>query len=168
MAAEFISLEVDIQECLDLFEGLEKDKKKIERAILAGVGSTVRNQIKKSYKRDLNKRTGELYKSIKRGVVRSGNAVVIQPKARAANHVFYGYALAKGSKITAKNNKTLTFQIDGKWIRKHEVKLPERDWFVEPAKRYLSSTAYKQQLDKILQKQIQKVEARNAKIEAMA
>lgn len=155
---EFISIKADLDEAMKLFDGLEKESPKIRRRLLAGIGTSIKNRSKKAYRSLLKKKSGNLYKSLKRRVVKSGKAVVIDAKARAENHVFYGYALAEGSTITAKKDKYLTFQIDGKWVKKESVKLPEKDYVSAPAERYLGSAEYRQQIDKLVQKEIDKLE----------
>lgn len=155
---EFLSIQTDLDEAMKLFDGLEKESPKIRRRLLAGIGTTVKNKAKREYKTLLKQKSGNLYKSLKRRVIKSGKAVVIDAKARAENQVFYGYALAEGSTITAKNDKYLTFQIDGKWVKKESVKLPENDYISKPAERYLGSSEYRQQIDKLVQKEIDKLE----------
>jgi len=156
--ADFISVQTDMSDAMKLFDGLEKGQKTIARHLLAGVGTSVKNRVKKEYRALFKKTSGNLYKSISRRVVRSGKAVVIDTKARAANQVFYGYALAEGSTIRAKSSNYLTFQVDGKWAKKMEVKLPSRDFVAAPANRYLSSPEYREQLDRLVQKEIDKLE----------
>lgn len=156
--AEFISIKVDLDNAMQLFENLEKESPKIRKRLLSGIGTKVKGKVKKGYRATLDKGSGKLYKSIKRRVVRSGKAVIIDAKARAKNNVFYGYALAEGSTIKAKNEKTLTFQIDGKWIRKKEVKLPVKDYIISPSDRYLGSTEYRSDLDKLIQREVDKLE----------
>lgn len=156
--ADFINLKTDFDDATQLFNNLEKEAPKIRRRMLAGVGTTVKNRVKKEYRRLFNKKEGNLYESIKRYVTKSGKAVIIETKARAANHVFYGYALTYGSTIEAKHSDYLTFQIDGKWVKKQSVKLPVRDFVEGPADKYLGSYEYKAQLDKLMQKEINKLE----------
>ena len=158
--AEFIDVQTDFEEVYKMFEKLEKEKVKVVRAILSGTGSTAKNRAKKKYKQKLGMGTGKLYNSITRKVIKSGKAVIIEAKARKNEKVFYGYALAKGSKITAKNAKTLTFKIDDKWVRKHEVKLPQFDFIEEPVNAYLNSPEFPKRIDKILQKQLDKLESK--------
>lgn len=157
--ADFISIETDFSEAMALFDNLEKGQKTIRRHILAGVGTSAKNKVKKLYKTyGLKNGTGALFKSIKRRVIRSGEAVIIDANARSQKQVLYGYALAKGAAIRAKSDDYLTFQIDGKWVKTHEVKLPERDFIAEPVNEYLKTNAFRQQLDRLAQKEIDKLE----------
>jgi hypothetical protein len=155
--SSFISIENDMTNVMSAFDSLEKESPKIQRHILAGIGSKAVSVVKKNYKSQLKKGSGNLYKGVKRMVVKRGNAVVIASKARGENGQFYGFALAQGSTITAKKNKNLVFQIDGRWIRKHSVKLPERNWFQKPVESYIGSSAYKEQIEKLLQKEVDKL-----------
>ena len=161
--ADYISVETDLTEVMELFDNLEKGQNRIRRNILAGVGTSAKNRVKKAYKSyGLQKGTGALYKSIKRKVIRSGKAVIIEPTARN-KQVLYGYALAKGSAIRAKSDDYMTFQIQGKWVKVHEVKLPERNYVSEPVNDYLKSTALRSQLDKLAQREIEKLEKKGIK-----
>ena len=156
--AGFITIEADIDEAMKVFEGLDKGQNTIRRHLLAGVGTSAKNRAKTYSKNLIHKRTGNLNKSFKRKVIKSGKAVIIEAKARAANQVFYGYALAKGATIKAKHGEFLKFQIDGKWYYKKEVKLPERDYITEPVKKYIDSSECKHQMEKLVQKEINKLE----------
>lgn len=155
--AEFISIETDLKEVMGAFDALEKQASTIQRHLLAGIGSKAVSIVKKNYAMSLKKGTGNLYKNIKRMVVRSGNAVVIASKALSENKKFYGYALSKGSTITAKNQEYLTFKIGDKWIKKHSIKLPERDWFQKPVENYIGSREYDEQIEKLVQKEVDKL-----------
>lgn len=156
--AGFISVQVDIDEAMKVFEGLDKGQNTIRRHLLAGIGTSAKNRAKTYSKTLIHKRSGALYKSFKRKIVRSGKAAIIEAKARAANQVFYGYALAKGATIKAKHSDYLTFQIDGKWVKKKEVKLPARDYITEPVKKYIDSAECKLQMEKLVQREIAKLE----------
>jgi hypothetical protein len=130
------------------------------RRILGGIGTAAKNQVRKAYtSHGLAKGTGALYKSIARRVIRSGKAVIVEAKAASDQRkVFYGYALAKGARITARDGGYLTFQKDGKWVRVHSVKLPERDFVAAPVKHYLDSTAFKAKLDALVQTEVERIE----------
>ena len=156
--AEYVSVVADLNESLRFLHGFEKEYPKIRRRVLAGVGQSSANRAKKAYRGMLNKQSGNLYKSIKKGVIKSGKAVIISPKARGSNQVFYGYALAKGSLIEAKKKKYLTFQVEGKWVKKKSVKLSEHDFIEGPVMKYIGSQDYYNQIDKLIKKEILKLE----------
>lgn len=161
-SSNFLSIESDITEPIKMLNDLGSKKKTMMRRLLSGIGTDAKNKVKKGYKSSgLKKRSGVLYKSISKKVIKSGKAVIIEAKAQAKNDVFYGYALSKGSEIRAKDGGYLTFQIDGKWKKVHSVKLPESNFVVKPVEDYLKSTAYKEKLDKLVQKEITKIEKKN-------
>ncbi len=155
-----MSVETDLAEALGFLESLGANRHKAMRRILGGIGTAAKNQVRKAYKsHGLSKGTGALYKSITRRVIRSGKAVIVEAKASShETKVFYGYALAKGARITARDGGYLAFQKDGKWVRVHSVKLPERDFVAAPVKKYLSSTAFKAKLDALVQKEVERIE----------
>ncbi len=159
------SIETDISEPLKYLENLGAAKHKVMRRMLSGIGTAAKNQVKKAYKSyGLSKGTGALYKSITRRVLRSGKGVLVEAKAQTeGGKTFYGYALAKGARITAKKGKYLTFQKDGKWIKVHSVQLPERDFVAKPVEKYLSSTAFQLKLDQMMQKELDRIEKENKK-----
>ena len=160
--AEFINIKTDLNEAMTLLKELDGNKDKMRKRVLSGVGTAAKNKVKKAYKSLLNKQSGTLYKSLYSKVVRSGKAVIIAPSAEK-NKVRYGYVLAKGGTIKAKNGDFLTFKIGDKWIRKHQVTLPERDWVEKPVKQYLQSADYKNKLDALVQKEITRAEKAAAK-----
>lgn len=156
--AEF-SVKAEFDEALKLLEKLGGDRKKTMRRLLSGIGTSAKAKVKKAYKTyGLHKNSGELYKSIKSRVVKSGRGVIIDAKAQSDGGIFYGYALAKGARITAKDGGFLSFQKDGKWIRAKEVKLPERDFVARPVEEYLKTQAFRDRLDSLVQKEIDRIE----------
>lgn len=161
--ASFLSVEADIREPIAFLRELGGKEKTVMRHILSGVGTSAKNEAKRAYRPSgFSKRSGELYKSITKKVLRSGKGVLVEAKARNKNNVFYGYALSKGSLIKAKDEKLLTFQIDGKWIRKHEVKLTETNFIVAPVEKYLTSKEFRERLDVLVEREVKKIEKRKA------
>lgn len=157
-----LSVETDISEPIKMLTELGGKKTTVMRHLLSGLGTAAKRQVKKAYKsQGLNKRTGALYKSIQRKVLRNGKAVLIQAKAQSDDKAYYGYALAKGSTITAKNSNYLTFQVNGKWVKVHSVKLPAHDFVESPVKTYLQSTDFKVKLDQLVEKEVAKIEKKN-------
>ena len=155
-----VSVETDLAEPLRYLQSLGANRDRVMRRILGGVGTAAKSQAKKAYKSyGLSKGTGALYKSITRRVLRSGKGVIVEAKAKDdKGNIFYGYALAKGAEIRAKDGGYLTFQKDGKWIRVHSVKLPERDFVAAPVKKYLGSPTFHQKLDQLVQRQVDRIE----------
>ena len=152
-----ISVKVDVDEAMSMLENLHGNRKSMRRRILSGIETAVKQAVKKNYNSLLNKQSRTLYKSVTAKVFKSGAAVKISPRAQKSN-ILYGYALAKGSTIKAKNADFLTFRIGEKWVRKHQVSLKPVDWIEAPAKRYLQSASYKQRLDELVQKEIDRAE----------
>lgn len=163
MAAE-ISVKADLDDVMRTLSEIEGNKEKMRKRVLSGIAFAVKSKVKSSYRRYLNKRSGTLYKSIQSKVCRDGRMAIVSPSA-TSNGVRYGYVLAKGTTIVPKKANTLTFQIDGKWICKHSVTLPERDWVEKPARDYIDSPSYKAKLDSLVQKEIDKAEKRKARNE---
>lgn len=115
--------------------------------------------VKSAYRQlGLKRKTGVLYESIQRKVFRNAKAVMVQAKAQRDGKTFYGYALSKGSKITAKKGMYQTFQIDGKWVKTHSVQLKAHDFVEAPVKRYLLSSDFKAKLDQLVEKEVIKIE----------
>ena len=157
--AEELSIEADISEAISMLTKLGAKEKRTLKKVLSQIGTDAKNKARKAYKSTgLGIGTGELKKSIIRKVLKNGKEVLISAKARNERNIFYGYALAKGSLIRPKNADALHFQIDGKWITAKEVKLKEHDFIVSPVKDYLQSSAFKEKLDKVVQKEIDRIE----------
>ena len=159
-----LSVKTEFDEALDMLQGLGGDRKKMIRRLLSGIGTSAKAKVRKAYKTyGLQKNTGELYRSIKSRVVKSGKGVIIDAKAQRDGGVFYGYALAKGARIKAKNAEYLSFRKDGKWIRAKEVKLPERDFVARPVEEYLKTQAFRDRLNKLVQKEIDRMDKESMK-----
>lgn len=154
-----VSIQADISEPVRMLTELGAKKTSVMRSILSGIGTAAKKPVKSAYRQvGLKKRTGALYKSIQKKVFKNAKAVMVQAKAQRDGKTFYGYALACGSKITAKNKKCLTFQIDGKWIRTHSIQLKAHDFVEAPVKRYLLSSDFKAKLDQLVAKEVVKIE----------
>lgn len=154
-----VSIQTDISEPVRMLTELGGKKTTVMRNILSGIGTAAKKPVKAAYRQvGLKKRTGALYKSIQRKVFRNAKAVMVQAKAQRDGKTFYGYALARGSKITAKKGKYLTFQIDGKWVKAHSVQLKAHDFVEAPVKRYLLSSDFKAKLDQLVEKEVIKIE----------
>lgn len=156
-----ISAKASIDEAMDLIEGLnEKDAYNLKRGIVRTLGNNTAKAVRKGFNRELHVRSGNLKKSVKSSMSKKKRNVyaVISPKARASNQVFYGYALAKGTTIKAKNGKVLKFNINGKWISKHSINIPKREWFAPSAMAYLNSSQHRKDVDRYVAKRIEALE----------
>lgn len=157
--AEFIKIKDELDSLTEYLDNLDSEKWQIRKNVLRAVGTSATRYVRRGYKSLLNKRSGALYKGIKKKMTRSGKAVVITSYARAVGSgIYYAGSLTKGSIIKAKNKDFLTFKIGDKWIKKKEVKLPVRDFIVAPVEKYLGSPQIKTDMDKQLQKELDRIE----------
>lgn len=167
--AESISVKTDFEEVQEMFGRLVKERVKVQRAILTGIGSTSRTKVRTAYKRHLNMRSGNLYRSISYKVSKRGERLLIGTPARSpvnsqGHAVYYGSLLTKGYTLTPKTAKVLKFDINGKWITKHSIVIPSRDFVEGPVRSYIKSPAYDKRIDKILQREIDKLEKKGYRI----
>jgi len=72
------------------------------------------------------------------------------PIAASDKNVRYGWVLARGATIKPRNEKVLTFQVDGKWRRSHSVLLRAHDWIAAPGHKYIRSQAFEDDIEKII------------------
>lgn len=158
----YITVKADIQEATDTLEGYERNRKSIKKSLLKMSGRKTKSKVKKSFGSYLHKRSGNLYRSVKTYTYYNGKAQVVTAHKKEDKYR-YGFALAHGYDVEPKNSKTLTFQIDGKWFRSHHVHVDARDWVEEPGQRYLNSQEYRTDLDTQLQKEVDKIDRREAK-----
>ena len=157
-----ISVKADITEAMDTLEGYDKNRKTIKKNLLKMSGRKAKSKVKKAYGSYLHKNSGTLYKSVRTYTYRNGSKQVVTAHNKEDKYR-YGFALAHGYDVEPKNAKTLTFQIDGKWYHSNHVHVDARDWVEEPGQRYLNSNEYRQDLDTQLQKEIDKIDRREAK-----
>ena len=155
-----ISINADISDAMAYFNGLEVNKKAIQKKLLSAVGTGGKQAIRRNYRSVLKKRSGTLYKSIRSYVERNGSAVVFTNNADSGKNTGkggkagrYGFMLASGYDVEAKD-KLLTFQIDGKWYRMHHVHVDAKDFTEGPIERYVDSLDCQNRLDTALQKQV--------------
>ena len=159
--SEFITVKADIDECLNFFSGLDVNRKAIKNKLLSAVGTGAKQAVKRNYGATLRRRTGTLYKSIFSKVKWDGTGVYVsnransgKPTGKDGRNARYGFMLAAGYTVEAKTPKGLTFNINGKWVRKHSVTVAPKDW-VEPAViRYARSADCSSRMETAFQKQI--------------
>lgn len=157
--AQYVQIQTEFQLVEELLKNLGKQGKSISRYVLRNIGRITKNKIKKSYNIYLHKQSGDLYKSIKSYQSKRALYNVISANATDdKSKVRYAYVLASGSTIQAKNKKYLTFNVNGKWVKKKSVKIPANDFMETPATKYLKSTQMKQDMDKYLQKKLDQLE----------
>lgn len=155
-----ISINTDITEAMAVFNGLDVNRKSIQKKLLGSVGTGGKQAVRRNYRSVLKKRSGLLYKSIKSYVKRNGSAVVFTDTAESGKNTGkggksgrYPFMLASGYTVEAKD-KLLTFQIDGKWFRKHSVTVQPKDFMEAPIERYVESLDCSNRMEKTLQKQV--------------
>lgn len=156
-----VSLYSEFSGCMAFFDGLDVNRKTIQKRILSSVATGGKQAIRRNYSRFLRKRTGNLYRSIKSYVKRNGSAVVFTNDADSGKNTGkggkrgrYGFMLASGFTVTNKGKYLLTFNCNGQWIRKYSVTVRERDWVEGPIERYTESTDCHNRMDSAFQKQV--------------
>lgn len=161
MATPWIDMKADVSECLRFFDGINANKVAIRKKLMGRVGTGAKQAVKKNFTNYLHKRSGTLYKSVYSKVSRNGGIVIItnnadsgKPTAKDGRNARYGFMLASGYTIEAKTPTGLTFQINGKWIRKHSVTVSPKDWVEPSVTKYVESGECKTRLDKEFQKQV--------------
>lgn len=157
-----ITIKSDISDAMNLIDGFEKERPKIKKNLLRMSGQKTRSKVKKSYNSYLNKRSGNLYRSIRYYMFKNGRAAVVTVHNKE-DKFRYGFALTHTYDIVPKNSKALTFQINGKWVRSHGVHITGRDYVEEPGMRYLNSQEYRGDLETKTQKEITRIEKKYTK-----
>lgn len=156
---KFIDVRADFSEVDSYLKTLESGGRTIKRYVLKNIARITKNKVKKSYNTYLHKQSGDLYKSIKSSVSKKKDYGIVSANAGdEKTTVRYGYVLANGADIKAKKKPYLTFQIDGKWKKMKEVRVPAKNFMEEPAEKYLKSTEMKMDVDYYLDKKIQDME----------
>lgn len=157
--AQYVELQTDFEDVYDQLDELGKKRRQIVRYVLSNVTRLTKNKIKKSYNLYLHKNTGNLYKHIKSKLYKNMDWSYIISDAKSDKNVGYPFVLAAGAEIKPKKeDKYLTFQIDGKWVKKKSVTIPPRDFIGEPSKKYLGSSEMKRDMDFYLQKKLDLLE----------
>ena len=157
-----ITIKSDISDAMNLIDGFEKERPKIKKNLLRMSGQKTRSKVKKSYNSYLNKRSGNLYRSIRYYMFKNGRAAVVTVHNKE-DKFRYGFALTHTYDIVPKNSKALTFQINGKWVRSHGVHITGRDFVEGPGMRYLNSQEYRGDLETKTQKEITRIEKKYSK-----
>lgn len=158
----YITIKPELDEAIELMDDLVTNEQRTRKSILSQVGTKAKGHAKRQYRSILHKRTGNLYKSIRKYVYSNGRAAVVTAhKADDTNR--YGFALAHGFTAEAKNFPTLTFMSNGKWVRKHSVEVKSKDFIEGPVRSYVEGPQIDKDLDVITQKLIDKAEERAKK-----
>ena len=163
----FIELETQMDEAVELLGDFVKNEQRTRKSILSQVGTKAKSKAKRDYKGILHKRTGNLYKSIRKYVYHNGRAAVVTAH-NPSDPIRYGFVLAHGTTIEPKNHKVLTFQIDGKWYRRNSVVLKPKDFIEGPVMDYVNSPQIDRDIENITERIIKKTEERAARAAAKA
>ena len=158
----YIEVKSDITDAMNVLEGFDKERPNIKKNLLRMSAQKTRSKVKKSYSSYLHKRSGNLYRSIHYYMYHNKKAAVVTVHNKD-DKVRYGYMLAHSYDIKPKNSKTLTFQVDGKWVRSYGVHITGRDYVEEPANRYLHSQEHRSDLETKMNKEIDRIEKKYAK-----
>lgn len=162
IAAGIISLEAELSECYRLLDGLTHNHKTVRKYIMRAASTGGRQYVKRNYRSVLHKRSGTLYKSITSYVDSSGYKIIFtnnansgKPTSKDGRLARYGFMLASGYDIKPKaGNKVLTFNINGKWVRKHSVTVQPKDFTESPVDRYFDSADCSARMEQATQKQV--------------
>lgn len=178
----FVDFDFEIKQAQKLINALDKQSYDMQRKAMATGGRYIAQQVRRSYtdffqnppqhhdksgmpgrKRNepenLKKSIrNKAYRKPKLGQIIYPTVHAFNPYNPAAPKVLYGYALAKGFTITAKNDRYLTFQADGKWHKKKQVEVAKRPFVAEPADRAAHSQEIARRMEDTVTKELEKLE----------
>ena len=157
----YIELRPEIDECIELMDDLVTNEKRTRKSILSQVGTKAKSYAKRNYTSILHKKTGNLYRSIRKYVYHNGRAAVVTAHKKD-DPIRYGFVLAHGATIEPRNHKTLTFFSNGKWVRRHSVTIKPKDFIERPVLDYVNGSQIDKDLENITQRIIEKTEQRAA------
>lgn len=134
--------------------GLEKNINRIQKTILRRLGSKSRTKVRQSLRSNFKRRTGSLSKSIGYKITRN-NTAIISPKD--GKNMMKANVLEKGAFIRPKKGNYLTFQINGKWIRKRSITIEGRNWFHSAVDKFMKSSESQKLIEDTLYKEVDKI-----------
>jgi len=142
---EFLNINTNIKEVQDALAGTSKSLKSIQKGVLRiaakGTANTIKAAIKSS---DLERRTGELLKAYTYKVKRSGDEANVFPKA-----------LSTKSRTIFPKVMTLSYGHDGPTKRAKAWFIAPRN-FVQAGDAYANSEAYMDDVQKYIDKELEK------------
>ena len=183
----FVEFDFEIKQAQKLIADIEKQSYNIQRKAMATGGRYIAKEVRSAYPHVFmnppqhhdkaampGREKGEpenLKKSIKNRAMRRpklgqiiySNVHAFNPYNPQAPQVLYGAALAKGFTITAKNDKYLTFQVDGKWKKKTQVTVGKIPFVRDPADRAANSQEIVRRMESSIQAELTKLEAKYSK-----
>lgn len=137
----FISVEVDIQGAQKALEGTKKSLKSVQMGVLRIVARGTVKAIKSGIRTSgIQKRTGELLKCYGYKVKKNGSEVNIFPKGKGGSRIF--------PKVYV-----LNYGLPGTGHRPHS--------FIEKGQNYTEGNFYENEIDKYIQKELEKYWGQN-------
>ena len=171
-----ISIKTDISDCLKFFDGLDVNRVQIKRRLMKVTGRGAVLAAKRGVGNTLHNRTGTLKKGMTYTMGWQGEYVKIYSKADSGKATAglrrsqrflkygithehrrtarYGFMLAYGYTATATSSWGMRFQVNGKWVTKHQIRVEGKDWLAPSVIRYADSNDLHNRLQKEFQNQI--------------
>ncbi|AFG37632.1 hypothetical protein [Spirochaeta africana] len=134
--------------------GLERNTRTIQRRILRRLGSKARTVAKRSYRANLGKETGELYRSIRHRLTKKGS-VIISPTG--GKNLMKGNVLQSGAVIRPTSGEFLTYQINGKWIKSRVSIIRPRNWFYQAVDAFANSAEAQRYIEEQLEREVTRI-----------
>ena len=132
----FLSVEADISRAQTALAGTSKSLASISRQAMGIIGKGVRNETIKAIRITTNKRTGELLKAYRYKVKKDGSEVNVFPKALNGEGTIFPKVMALNYGTSNGRLKALGF--------------------VQSGEKYAESNAYESEIDKMIQKELDK------------
>lgn len=172
-----INLDENLREIEQIFGNLHKEAYNVERKAVAAGSRVIGQEVRRSYKQYFQNKSGQhpdkpfkdpknlrssvrvkQYKKPKLGAYITSTVHAYNPYSPDQPKVLYGIALGKGYTIQPKDpDKYLTFQVDGKWVKRKEVKVDARPWITDPGTRAANSTQVQRAMETAVQKELEKL-----------
>lgn len=178
---ENIKLDENFEDIAKILKETLKQCNSLERKSMNAGGNYIAKQVRRSYSEYFPNRPRQhekpfkdaknLKSSIRKRQQKKPSLTVTiwsyvhayNPYSPDAPKVLYGQAQAKGFTAVAKNEKYLTFQINGKWVSKKQVTITPKPFVTQPAERTLGTAALQDVMEDAFMKEYQKIENSNGK-----
>lgn len=132
----FLSVEADVSRAQTALAGTSKSLVSISRQAMSIIGKGVRKETIKAIRITTNKRTGELLKAYRYKVKKDGSEVNVFPKALNGEGTIFPKVMALNYGTSNGRLKALGF--------------------VQAGEKYAESNAYESEIDKMIQKELDK------------
>ena len=181
MADENIKLDENLEDVINILKSTLKQCNSLERKSMNAGGNYIAQQVRKSYSEYFPNKPREhekpfkdaknLKRSIRKRQQRKPSLTVTiwsyvhayNPYSPDQPKVLYGQAQAKGFTAVAKNDSYLTFQIDGKWVKKKQVTITPKPFVTQPGERAANSSEIQVKMEEAFMKEYDKIEKSNGK-----